>query len=652
MSVLHRLTGFGQRGLPALLLLVLVWLLSISQLTVRLDYLLYDLGQNLSDRPIPADVVIVAIDEQSLRALGRWPWSRRIHAQLVDHLHAAGAQVIGLDILFSEPTANDWLADKSLAQAMARSGQVVLPVVLESKRLNGQMVESLPFPPLTSNAAALGRVHTHLDTDNIARSIFLCEGLGEAIWPHFAQAMLATAGQLPANSPQCATSLVEGAVPFAVRSDPRYINFTSTQHQFQTLSYVQVLQGHLLPDTFRGKIVLIGATAPGLADQFPTPVSKFGAPMPGVELIANAMVSMREGTLVKPWSGAWSAVLACILALIRLLWMPYVSVRYALLFNLSFAFAVATVTVGLPLVFHHWIPLSSGLIGILSAYPLYAWQRLEKASQFMDEELRRLRQELKKWPSLTQEKIWNLDPFERRILEIRKATQQLIALEKNQKDTLEFVSHDVRVPLASAAAQIEQALGAEHPSLLQVQRALTWTEEFIQTSRAQMLDQTNFNNFELMMLVHEVADDLYPLLKTKQLRMQIEGPDDPIWVTGHHSSLQRVLHNVVSNAIKFSPSQAIIEMLVQVSENQVTLEVSNPGPGFPPDELTKIFYKFTQIQTPNSSTDNGPRQGVGLGLHYVQTVMHKHGGHVRVVSQTGRTSVTLELPLVYSVSCG
>ena len=206
----------GDRFSTALILLLVALLASGSGLLGRVDNLLYDLGQRLHSRPPPADIVIVAIDENSLSKLGRWPWSRRLHAALVDRLKADGARVIGLDLVFAEPDASDQPADAVLAEAIGRAGNVVLPVLLENSRVNGQVLETLPLPQLLEPAAALGRVHAELDQDGIARSIFLWEGVGAPVWPHFAQAVLDSAGQLPASFSRTPPATAD-AMPFAER---------------------------------------------------------------------------------------------------------------------------------------------------------------------------------------------------------------------------------------------------------------------------------------------------------------------------------------------------------------------------------------------------------------------------------------------------
>lgn len=159
----------------------------------RWDRLFYDWQLASGSRPPADDIVIVAIDEQSLRELGRWPWSRRIHADLVRKLTVAGARAIALDIVFAEPSANDPAADADLAAALTESGHVVLPVLNEQTQLDGQLLETLPIPILATAASGLGHVDVDLDLDGIARSVYLKAGLGSPRWSTLALALLESA---------------------------------------------------------------------------------------------------------------------------------------------------------------------------------------------------------------------------------------------------------------------------------------------------------------------------------------------------------------------------------------------------------------------------------------------------------------------------
>ena len=271
-----------------------------------------------------------------------------MHAALVDRLKADGARVIGLDLVFAEPDTADQPADAELAAAVQRAGNVVLPVLLESSRVNGQLLETLPLPQLLEQEVALGRVHVELDQDGIARSIFLWEGVGTPVWPHFAQAVLATAGQLPASFSQTPPVTVDAA-PFAlVRQGQRRISYLGPPGHMQTLSYVQVLTGEFPAGMFRDKLVLVGATAAGMGDLLPTPVSGLRQPMSGVEVHANALASMRSGRLISAVPSGVALIMAALLALMPLLWLPRLNPLGGLIASAVWFVAVAAAAIALP----------------------------------------------------------------------------------------------------------------------------------------------------------------------------------------------------------------------------------------------------------------------------------------------------------------
>ncbi|MGA8052686.1 MAG: CHASE2 domain-containing protein, partial [Burkholderiales bacterium] len=163
----------------ALVLLVLVPLL-LTDVLGRADLVIYDWCVRSFARPPRQDIVIVAVDEPSLQRLGRWPWSRRVHAQLVDRLTRFEARSVALDLLFVEPEVGDPEADRALAAAIAANGRVVLPVA--PARLGGGLAtgELKPLPELAQAAARLGHVDVRLDDDAIARGAFLWAGMGTA----------------------------------------------------------------------------------------------------------------------------------------------------------------------------------------------------------------------------------------------------------------------------------------------------------------------------------------------------------------------------------------------------------------------------------------------------------------------------------------
>jgi CHASE2 domain-containing sensor protein len=308
----------------ALLLLLIAVSISSSGLLTRVDHLVFDLGQRLNWRPVPADVLIVAIDEDSLDQIGRWPWSRDRHARLLRTLCASDPAVVAIDIAFSEKS-DEPFADAALADAIAACGRVVLPLVIESTRVGGQLLETPPIQPLAAVAAGIGRIGVRLDEDGIARSVDLREGVGAAAWPLLAEEALRLAGQLPATSAGKAGSGAAGtaaASHLLVREEMRRFEFVGPPGSVPRVSYAQVLAGNMPPEMFAGKIVLVGATAVGLGDFLPTPVSALSQPMPGVEVQANVLLSMRDGRLITALPTGPTLLLAALLAVVPLLWLP------------------------------------------------------------------------------------------------------------------------------------------------------------------------------------------------------------------------------------------------------------------------------------------------------------------------------------------
>lgn len=124
-----------------------------------LNHLVQDLGLRSLARPPHPDIVVIAVDDRSITSIGRWPWRRALHAQLVDVVSAQNPKAIGLDILFSEPDLDYPLDDALLAQTLARSQRVVLPVLQRNQAGLMEATSELPLDVFADAAAALGHVH-------------------------------------------------------------------------------------------------------------------------------------------------------------------------------------------------------------------------------------------------------------------------------------------------------------------------------------------------------------------------------------------------------------------------------------------------------------------------------------------------------------
>ncbi|MBE0623716.1 MAG: CHASE2 domain-containing protein, partial [Burkholderiales bacterium] len=165
----------------------------------RVDLVLYDTLQSLRKRPAPEDIVIVAIDDESVAAVGRWPWRRAVLATLLDRIAAAHPRALGLDVILSELDDRDPGGDAALAAVLKANPGVVLPVAAQTR--SGPVPQLLlPAQPFQDAGVRLAHVHVEPDTDGAVRSLYLREGFADGVWPAFSLALGAAAlgeGALP-----------------------------------------------------------------------------------------------------------------------------------------------------------------------------------------------------------------------------------------------------------------------------------------------------------------------------------------------------------------------------------------------------------------------------------------------------------------------
>ncbi len=362
----------------------------------RVDHLLYDWSLRFRPPPPSADIVIVAIDEKSLSALGRWPWPRRYHARLTEKLTEAQAKAIAFDVVFAEPQIGGPQDDQSLAAALKDNGTVVLPVVPEQPHQGAPLKEVLPLPDLVRAAAALGHTDIALDADGIARSTFMRAGSGSPYWLHCALAMLQVAAPqseitIPGVRNGDASLLGDGAW---IRDHRVWVPFAGPPGTFNAVSYVEVLRGSVPPRMFRNKFVLVGPTANGLGIQVSTPVSGRGQPMSGVEFNANVLNGLYQGITIRPLRNSHRMVLTAIVLLFPLLLYGYVSPRWAPFVPVVLvALSVATAVIVLGSAYM-WIAPMPALLALVLSYPLWSWRQLQLTVTYVRQELNQFRTDL------------------------------------------------------------------------------------------------------------------------------------------------------------------------------------------------------------------------------------------------------------------
>jgi adenylate cyclase len=258
-------------------------------------------------RPPLAPIVLVSVDDDSFQELGLpWPWPRALHGQLIELLAEGRPAAIGMDILFVEPSGRGPEDDEALAAAIARAGNVVLAAALTRVSGDVGVRERLepPLPGIRQHAAAFGPVNLGADNDAFVRRAALRQPFQGRDLASFDLEVhrVATAAGVPSRPLPGVASVV--------------INYRGGPQSFPRVPYYRIVTGEIPPETFRGKIVLVGATSPTLHDVFPTPFAPHGG-MPGVEIHANVLETLFQGDRVvrlPSWATALLALAAGMLA--------------------------------------------------------------------------------------------------------------------------------------------------------------------------------------------------------------------------------------------------------------------------------------------------------------------------------------------------
>ena len=416
-------------GLAAIALCV------VTGLAQRLDLALYDAAiRTTTPAPLP-EIAIVNIDDTSLAALGPWPWSRDIHARLIDQLAASGAKTIVHTAYFTEPQSDRALGhvrkirellaasgdtgplatelsriaadadqvldtDARLASAIRRAGNVLLasryasagaPTALPSHVRRSTLpdpgtfakpVQSAQHPvgSLGTSAAAVGHLYPEADEDGQIRRVPLLLRYDNAGIP--ALALLAAQHSLHLgasdlhiqdNPPGLRLGGLHIATDAAAVMHPRVQTVPGDSPAFPTHSFSSVLGGKTPASTFKGKIVLVGSTSESLAPQ-----GGQGALYP-VETLARTVSSIRLGLGVQePAWGPWASGLAAAGALLYVALLAH-RVRAAVALGAGAALVLALAAAGWGLLHYAglWVALAlpaTGLAAGIVASLLLGWK--------------------------------------------------------------------------------------------------------------------------------------------------------------------------------------------------------------------------------------------------------------------------------------
>lgn len=232
-------------------------------------------------------------------------------------------------------------------------------------------------------------------------------------------------------------------------------------------------------------------------------------------------------------------------------------------------------------------------------------------------------------------------------------------LDAVRRDFVANISHELKTPIGAVGllAEALQAAAKEPDQVKRFAKRLTKesdrlariTQEIIELSRLQAADALGKPELvEIDQVIASAIDQNRVAAESRQVSM-VSGGDAGTEVLGDASLLVAAVHNLISNAIVYSPKGSRVGIGVTSAEGVVEIAVTDQGIGIAAEELDRVFERFYRID-PARSRHTG---GTGLGLSIVKHVVQNHGGDVRVWSQPGYGSTfTIRLPEVSSSSLG
>jgi adenylate cyclase len=262
------------------------------------------------------EIAIIAIDEKSLKEIGRWPWSRKSWAEFIKRVDRYDPRLIILDVWFSERESAS--ADRDLLNALLNSDKVILPIVFEINEstsapdisdwaLDKSSITGTGFflegkgviaslPEFNRAVKQGGHINVSLDTDGTIRWTPLIIRYKEDLYPSLALAASKELANDETLGVVCGERIDLGGATIPVDEYNRMlINYAGQEHTYPYYSLVDVVKGKIEKTSLKNKILLVGASAQGIYDMRVTP---FSSNTPGVEVNANIIDNIRNSSFL------------------------------------------------------------------------------------------------------------------------------------------------------------------------------------------------------------------------------------------------------------------------------------------------------------------------------------------------------------------
>ena len=226
----------------------------------------------------------------------------------------------------------------------------------------------------------------------------------------------------------------------------------------------------------------------------------------------------------------------------------------------------------------------------------------------------------------------------------------LAQAEQKRSEFVANVSHELKTPMTTIAGFAEGILDGTIPPEKERESLQVISSETRRLSRLvrRMLDLSRLQSservaaqeqFDAAEVLLRVLVSLEAKITEKDLDVQTELPDGPVMVWGDPDAVTQVCYNLLDNAVKFAVPQGRLTLKITTRGGKAYIAIGNQGETIPPDQLTHIFDRFHKADSSRSSH----KEGVGLGLYIVKTILNTYKEDISVTSQDNFTEFTFTL---------
>ena len=232
------------------------------------------------------------------------------------------------------------------------------------------------------------------------------------------------------------------------------------------------------------------------------------------------------------------------------------------------------------------------------------------------------------------------------------------SLQKSEYQRQEFVanvSHELKTPMTTISGYIDGILDGTIPQERQEHYLHIVSDETKRLSRLvrSMLDISQLQkeegipeekkmHFDLEECAGQVLITFEKKINDKKLDVDVDMPEHPVYTMANRDYLTQVIYNLLDNAVKFCPEGGTLGLKIREGGSKAYVSISNDGDTIPPEELPLVFDRFHKLDKSRSQN----RDGWGLGLYIVKTIVCSHGENISVSSKDGKTEFTFTMPLV------